>query len=486
MDNEVRSVGAFIDGASRPSSEGRWTDSFNPARGELIARFASCGKADLDDAVSAATEAFEGRAWRGLKPYERQRLLMRVADLLEARAEEFAQLETADLGAPIARSRVAVARSVQMLHWCAANAVTLHGEQIPNSFDGNFLSYTVREPLGVVGGIIPWNFPIVATVWKVAPVLATGCTLVLKPADEAALVPLAFAELCFEAGVPRGVVNVVTGPGRVIGDALVTHPGVEMVSFTGSVEVGREIMKSAAGTLKKVSLELGGKSPNVVFADADLDKAVPLLAMAAYGNSGQVCSAGTRLYVEAPVYDEVIDRVSAFTSSLVIGDGADAATQIGPLVSERHLSRVVDDLRDAEAAGARTVTGGGRLLDGDYSSGFYLQPTLLADVTDDMTVNRKEVFGPVLSAQPFESLNDVIARANDSDFGLGAGVWTSDVTKAHTMARELRAGSVWVNCYNRLDVAVPFGGRKMSGHGREMGREQFDSYLTTKAVWIES
>jgi aldehyde dehydrogenase (NAD+) len=373
-----------------------------------------------------------------------------------------------------------------MLRYYAGQATALHGETIENSLPGDVFSYTLKEPVGVVGAIIPWNSPLTASVWKIGPALATGCTVVLKPAEEAPLASLRLAELALEAGVPAGVINVVPGYGETAGAALAAHPDVDKVAFTGSHVTGQAIVRASAGNLKRVSLELGGKSPDIVFADADLDAAVPGAAMAVFANSGQICSAGTRLFVEQRVYDEFVGRVAAYGKTLQVGNGLDPNTQIGPLVSEQQLDRVTSYLDIGSKEGAKALTGGGRLTDGALAKGYFVPPTVFANVRDDMRIAQEEIFGPVISAIPFTDTDELIRRANATTFGLGSGVWTRDVSKAHRLAKAIRAGSVWVNCYQAMDPAVPFGGYKMSGYGRESGKQHLEEYLNVKAVWIKT
>jgi aldehyde dehydrogenase (NAD+) len=338
----------------------------------------------------------------------------------------------------------------------------------------------------VVGAIIPWNGPLGASVWKIGPALATGCTVILKPAEEAPLTPLCLGELILEAGVPPGVVNIVPGYGETAGAALARHPGVDKVAFTGSHLTGQKIVEASAVNLKRVSLELGGKSPNIVFADTDLEAAVPGAGMAVFANSGQICSAGTRLFVERRVYDEFVGRVAEFGKGLRVGDGSDPQTQIGPLVSQQQLDRVTGYLGVGKQEGARALSGGDRLTEGALAKGYFVPPTVFADVHDNMRIAQEEIFGPVISAIPFEDIDEVIGRANATPFGLGSGVWTRDVSKAHRLAKAIRAGSVWVNCYQAMDPAMPFGGYKMSGYGRESGLQHLEEYLNVKAVWIKT
>src|SRR5215472_15737269 len=475
----------LIDGKWVEASSGRRFESRNPATGELLATVAEGESADIDRAVAAARKAFEG-PWSRFKPYERQQLLLRLADLVERHFDELSSLDTLDMGAPISRTKGTRLRVLGMLRWYAGQATAIHGETIPNSLPGEIFSYTLKEPVGVVGAIIPWNGPLGASVLKIGPALAAGCTVILKPAEEAPLTPLRLGELAVEAGVPPGVVNVVPGYGETAGAALASHPGVDKVAFTGSHVTGQSIVRASAGNLKRVSLELGGKSPDIVFADADLDAAVPGAAMAVFANSGQICSAGTRLFVEEKIYDEFVGRVAEFGKKLQVGNGLDPNTQIGPLVSEQQLERVTGYLAIGRKEGAHTLAGGTRLTEGPLAKGYFVPPTVFANVQDNMRIAQEEIFGPVISAIKFTDMDELIRRANATTFGLGSGVWTRDVGKAHHVSKALRAGSVWVNCYQAMDPAVPFGGYKMSGYGRESGKQHLEEYLNVKAVWIKT
>ena len=475
----------LIDGQWIDAASGKRFETHNPATGELLATVAEGDAEDINRAVAAARRAFEG-PWSKVKPYERQGLLLKLADLVEKNFEELSQLDTLDMGAPISRTRGNKLRVLGMLRYYAGQATALHGETIENSLPGEIFSYTLKEPIGVVGAIIPWNGPLAATVWKIGPAIATGCTVVLKPAEEAPLTSLRLAELCMEAGIPPGVVNVVPGYGETAGAALASHPDVDKVAFTGSHVTGQSIIRASAGNLKRVSLELGGKSPDIVFADADLDAAVPGAAMAVFANSGQICSAGTRLFVEQKVYDEFVGRVAEFGKKLQVGPGIDPNTQIGPLVSKDQFERVTGYLDIGQKEGAKALAGGGRVTEGALSKGFFVSPTVFAGVEDNMRIAQEEIFGPVISAIAFKDMDELVKRANNTTFGLGSGLWTRDVSKAHAVAKRLRAGSVWVNCYQAMDPAVPFGGYKMSGYGRESGKQHVEEYLNVKAVWIKT
>jgi len=475
----------LIDGKWVGAASGKTFDTINPATGQVLAAVAEGDREDIDRAVKAARRAFEG-PWRKVKPFERQNMLLRLAELVDQHFEELAALDTLDMGAPISRTRNNRRRALAMLRYYAGQAVSIHGETIENSLPGDYVSYTLKEPVGVIGGIIPWNGPLGTSIWKIGPALATGCTIVLKPAEEAPLTPLRLGELCMEAGIPPGVVNVVPGYGETAGAALAAHPDVDKVAFTGSHVTGQKIIEASAGNLKRVSLELGGKSPDVVFADANLDEAVPGASMAVFANSGQICSAGTRLFVERSVYDEFTARVAEYGKGLRVGDGRDPQTQIGPLVSADQLDRVTGYLAIGKQEGARPLAGGERLTEGDLANGYFVPPTVFADVKDEMRIAREEIFGPVISAIPFDDIDDVVERANRTQFGLGSGLWTRDVGKAHRLARSIRAGSVWINCYQAMDAAMPFGGYKMSGYGREGGKQHVEEYLNVKAVWIKT
>jgi aldehyde dehydrogenase (NAD+) len=477
----------LIDGDWVEPAAGRTFASVEPSTGAAVAEIAEGNAADVDRAVAAARWAFDEGPWRTASPVERQALLLALADAVAAHFEELRVLEAVDMGYPIGRAPAAGAdHAVQVLRYFAGWTTKLQGDTLPNSMPFPVFTYTLKEPVGVVASIIPWNSPISNVLWKLAPVLASGCTMVLKPAEEASLVALRIGELLQEVGAPPGVVNIVTGFGETVGAALTAHPGVDKVAFTGSTAVGQEIVRAAAGNLKRVTLELGGKSPDIVFADADLAKAVPGAAMGVFANSGQACCAGTRIFVEAPVYDEFVERAAAFAGGLRVGNSLDAATRIGPVVSADQLERVTGYLDVGRAEGAEVAAGGGRLTDGDLAAGYFVAPTIFTGVDDGMRIATEEIFGPVACVMPFDSVEEVVARSNASAFGLAGGVWTRDVGTAHRLAQELRTGTVWVNTYNLFDPVVPFGGYRMSGWGRECGPDALDQYLNTKAVWIRT
>ena len=482
-------VSSFVARKQKMLINGKWVDaasgktfaSYNPATGEVLAQVAAGDREDIDRAVKAARAAFESGPWAKMSPAGRGKLIWKLADLIEKHIEEFAQLESLDNGKPLGIARIAdIPLTVEHLRYYAGWATKIEGNTIPLTLapPNRFLAYTVREPVGVVGQIIPWNFPLLMAAWKLGPSLAAGCTSILKPAEQTPLTALRLGELIQEAGFPDGVVNIVPGFGETAGAALAAHPDVDKIAFTGSTEVGRLIIHAAAGNLKKVSLELGGKSPNVVFADADLDSAIPGASSAIFFNHGQCCCAGSRLYVEKKVFDKVVDGVAQSAEKIRVKPGFEPDCDMGPLVSEEQLNRVCGYLEAGLKEGARAVTGGKRHGD----RGYFVKPTVLVDTNEGMKVVREEIFGPVVTAIPFSDPAEVLAKANNTEYGLAAGVWTRDIKKAHSLASKLRAGTVWINCYNVFDAALPFGGYKQSGWGREMGHEVLEHYTELKAI----
>jgi phenylacetaldehyde dehydrogenase len=476
----------FIDGAWVDAASGRTFDTPNPATGEILATVAEGDAEDINRAVAAARRAFEDGPWGRMTPSDRGRVIWKVGDLILDHLDELAQLETLDNGKPLSVARAAdVPLAADLFHYMAGWATKIEGNSInisvPYAPGANWHSYTLREPLGVVGQIIPWNFPLLMAAWKLGPALATGNCVVLKPAEQTPLSALRLAELIAEAGVPDGVVNVVTGFGETAGAALAAHDDVNKVAFTGSTEVGKLIIHAAAGNLKKLTLELGGKSPNIIFADSPVDEAIAGAANAIFFNHGQCCVAGSRLYVQEDRFDEVVAGVAEIAKSIKLGDGLDADTQMGPLVSDEQLQRVTGFLESGRGDGATALSGGHRR----GNRGYFVEPTVLTDTRPDMSVVREEIFGPVVVAAPFQSIDDIARVANDSEYGLGAGIWTSDISKAHALAKKLRAGTVWINCYNVFDAALPFGGYKQSGWGREMGHQVLENYTEVKAVTVQ-
>lgn len=472
----------LIGGAWQMAQSGRTFPTPDPATGQPLCEVAEGDAADVERAVQAARRALSG-PWAKMSPSDRGRLLWRLGDLVEQHADELAQLETLDNGKPYKVARLGdVPAAADHLRYMAGWASKLEGNTRPlaGAGGGSFLAYTSREPVGVVAQIIPWNFPLLMAVWKLGPALACGCTLVLKPAEQTPLTALRLGELACAAGFPEGVVNIVPGFGETAGAALAAHPDVDKVAFTGSTEVGRLIVRAAAGNLKKVSLELGGKSPNIVFADADLDPAIAGAAGAIFFNQGETCTAGSRLFIEDKVFDRVVEGVAERGRKIRVGPGLDPSTQMGPLVSAEQLDRVSGYLASGKASGARALCGG----DSIERPGYFVQPTVFVDTRPDMAIVREEIFGPVVTAHRFSSMEELVAAANDTSYGLAAGIYTRDLSRAHTLARALRAGTVWVNCYNVFDPALPFGGTKQSGWGREMGREVLDLYTELKSVCI--
>ena len=467
----------FIDGKQAVPSSGEYSIDLDPATEEPIAEVAQGGKADVDKAVSAARSAL--KVWGALKAAERGRILHRAASLLEQHQEELIEIESLDAGKPLAAvRRQDMAAVIDTLRYYAGWCDKITGQVIPTRPDA--LTYTIREPVGVVAAIVPWNFPLMIGMWKIAPALACGCTVVVKPAELTPLSMLRVAELFLEAGLPPGVLNVVCGKGSVVGEALVQHPGVDKVTFTGSPKVGRGIMQGAASNFKKVTLELGGKSANVIFADANLDRAVRAAASGIFFNAGQVCSAGSRVLVERPAYDDVVQRLAARAQSIRVGDPSDPKTTMGPVISAGQMKTVLDYIAIGKAEGAAVVSGGGRLGD----QGYFVEPTVFANVEHEMRISQEEIFGPVLSVIPFDDEQDALRIANGTAYSLAAGVWSADIGRVHRMAAGLKAGTVWINTYGYTDVRLPWGGSGESGLGREHGDAAIENFTQPKAVWL--
>ena len=473
----------LIGGKWVPAKSGKTFETYNPATGEVLAKVAEGGKEDIDLAVKAARKAFEGGPWRQMSPAQRSRLMYKLADAIEARAEEFAQLETLDNGKPIKESRyVDIPQVIETFRYYAGWCTKLDGETI--NVNPNFFNYTLREPVGVVGQIIPWNFPLLMAAWKFGPALACGNTVVLKPAEQTPLTALLLGQVMMEVGFPEGVVNIVTGfGGDSAGEALSKHPDVDKIAFTGEDKTGKLIVQASAGNLKRVSLELGGKAPNIVFADADIDAAVKGAIMGIFFNQGQVCCAGSRLFLDKKIHDEFLTKLTERASSLRQGHGLDEKTQIGPQVSKEQQERILNYVGIAKGEGANLVCGG-EAPGGDLAKGYFVKPTIFKGVNNEMRIAQEEVFGPVLAVIPFNSIEEVSEQANKVNFGLSGAVWTSDVKKAHKLASQIKAGTIWVNCYNAFDPAVPFGGYKQSGYGRELGKHSIELYTQIKSVWV--
>lgn len=488
-----RKIQDFLSKKRKMLIGGKWVDAvsgktfpvYNPANGEEIARVAEGDREDIDLAVKAARKAFETGAWSRMQPVERSRIIWKIGDLIYQHIDELSELESIDNGKSkeVARA-VDIPLSADQFHYYAGWATKIEGRtmtlSVPYTPGQSYHAYTLKEPVGVVGQIIPWNFPLLMLAWKLAPALATGNCVVLKPAEETPLTALRMGELMLEAGLPEGVVNIVTGYGETAGAALAAHNDVNKVAFTGSSEVGKLIVKAAVGNLKKVSLELGGKSPNIIFKDAiNLEAAINGASNAIFFNHGQVCTAGSRLYVEQDIYDQVVEGISANAKKIKLGCGLDPKADMGPLVSKIQLDRVSGYLDSGLNEGAKMVTGG--KVD---SSGYFIAPTVLTHTRADMKIIREEIFGPVVAIEPFKEIDKVIPIANNSPYGLAAAIWTQDISKAHRIAARLQAGTVWVNCYHVYDASLPFGGYKESGWGREMGHDALENYLETKSVCV--
>lgn len=476
---QIRHTECFIGGKWVPSASGKTFETINPATEEVLAQVAEGDEADVDAAVHAAREALENGPWSRMDARDRGRLMNKLADLIEEEAEELAALETLDNGKPIRDARAAdLPLSIDCLRYYAGYADKIHGQTIP--VRGNYFTYTRREPVGVVGQIIPWNFPILMVCWKWGPALAAGCTIVIKPAEQTPLTCLRLARLAQKAGIPDGVINVVPGYGPTAGASIVKHKGVDKVGFTGEYKTAQIIMRDASTTLKRLTFELGGKSPNIVFADADLDAAAAGAHFGLYFNQGQCCCAGSRLFVQDKIYDQFVDKLVGMNKTRKLGNPLDPQTEQGPQVDKAQFDKILHYINVGKSEGAACLSGGGRALD----RGFFVQPTLFANVTDEMTIAKDEIFGPVLSILRFKDANEIVDRANNTFYGLAAAVWTRDISKAHHLAAKIKAGTIWINCYDVFDAAAPFGGFKLSGMGRELGERGLDAYTETKTVTV--
>jgi aldehyde dehydrogenase (NAD+) len=472
----------FIDNQWRDAESKKTLEVINPATEEVVAEVASADRADIDAAVAAARAALEG-PWSRMSARDRGRLVWKIGEKLLERADEVARLETLHNGKPIFESRqIEIPAAAECFQYYAGWADKIHGETIP--VRGDYLTYTLREPVGVIAAIVPWNFPLLLTAWKVAPALACGNTVIIKPASQTPLTAIALAEIAADVGLPPGVLNVITGPGASVGQMLVEHPGIDKIAFTGDTSTGKGIMRGAAETLKKITLELGGKSPNIVFPDADLDAAVRGATTGIFYGKGEVCAAGSRLLVDKSIKSEFIDKVAARAKKMTPGDPMDPKTRLGAVASKKQLETDLRYIEVAKREGAQLVAGGAR-ADIGTGKGYFLQPTVFDGVTPEMTIAREEVFGPVLAAIEFADIDEAIARANQSSYGLAAAVWTKDIKKAHYVARRLQAGTVWINTYNIYDTAAPFGGYKQSGFGREMSMHALEHYTQIKSVWVD-
>jgi betaine-aldehyde dehydrogenase len=483
-ENTTRKYQLLIDGQWVDAASGKTFTTPNPATGQTLAEIAEADKEDIDRAVTAARKAFEGK-WSKVSARDRGRMLYKLSQLIEEHTPELAALETADNGKPIKESTyVDLPQVAENFEYFAGWATKIEGETIP--VPGQMFNYTLREPVGVCGQIIPWNFPLLMAAWKLAPALAAGNTIVLKPAEQTPVNAMELGKLIQEAGFPDGVVNIVPGYGETAGAALASHPGIDKVAFTGSTEVGKLIAKAASDNLTTVSLELGGKAPNIVFADADIEQAVNGAMMGIFFNQGQVCCAGSRLFVQDSVKDQFLDRLKEKSAKIVVGDPMDKGTHMGPQVSQEQLNRVKSYSDIARSEGATVVAGGEcPTLPGAFQNGYFYQPTIFSDVKNKMRIAQEEIFGPVVSVISFENEDDLIKQANETIYGLSAGIWTTNITRAHRFAKEIKAGVIWINTYNMFNAASPFGGYKQSGYGREMGKHALEMYTNVKSVWVD-
>jgi acyl-CoA reductase-like NAD-dependent aldehyde dehydrogenase len=470
----------MIGGKRVDAGSGESFDVVDPSSGRVVAEVPRGDIADIDQAVAAAREAFEDRRWSRLRPGKKTEILFKIGELIKKNISELAQLEALDSGKPVTLASGEMWAAGEAFRYYSGWPTKFYGETNPT--DDNLFVYTLRDPVGVCGGIIPWNFPLIMAAWKVAPALAFGNTVVLKPAEQTPLTALRLAELCLEAGVPEGVVNVVTGFGEEAGQSLAQHGDVDKIAFTGSTEVGRKILHASEGNLKRVTLELGGKSPNIVFADANMRRASKGSMTGVFLNSGQMCTAGTRILVESSVHDDFVAALVEATGSMKLGPALDEETGMGPVVSEAQLERVTGYIEIGRSEGAELVTGGERAT--DLGDGYFVQPTIFTGVRNDMRIAQEEIFGPVAAVMEVADVDEAIAVANDTIYGLAAAVWTDDVTKAHKVARGIRAGTVWVNTAGLYDPATSFGGYKQSGFGRELGKHSLETYTQTKSVWV--
>ncbi len=476
---KIRHTECFIDGRFVPAASGKTFDTVNPATEEVIAQVAEGDKEDVDRAAKAARRAFESGPWKKMDARDRGRLIYRLADLIEEELDELAALESLDNGKPVSDAKAAdLPLVIDCLRYYAGFADKIHGDTIP--VRGNYFTYTRKEPVGVVGQIIPWNFPMLMAAWKWGPALAAGCTIVMKPAEQTPLTCLRMAQLAHEAGFPNGVINVIPGFGPTAGGAIVKHREIDKVAFTGEHTTAQIIMREAADSLKRLTFELGGKSPNIVFADSDLEAAAKGSHVGLFFNQGQCCCAGSRLFVEESAHDELVERIVSMNATRKLGDPLDPTTEQGPQIDKAQFDKIMDYIGRGTQQGAKCVSGGQRYGD----TGYFIEPTVFTNVKDEMDIAKNEIFGPVLSVFKFRDVDEIIKRANDTMFGLAAAVWTRDISKAHRIANELKAGTVWINCYDVFDAAAPFGGYKMSGMGRELGAEGLKAYLETKTVTV--